>query len=102
MKNIIPPITERLGRYWNQPPTSAILIDDTHALMEQKTLEDLAEYSATIPTGVYPGKMWKRHDGIFDKVFLVRGGTAVWLLMWYDEGTDPLHCTIESREIILC
>ena len=51
-------MTDPMGRHWRQPPRERILIDDTHALMDLATFEQLSEYSCTIPTGVYPGKMW--------------------------------------------
>ena len=31
-----------------------------------KMLNELGEYSATLPTGVFPGKRWLRHDGVYD------------------------------------
>lgn len=100
-KNVIPPITDPLGRHWDQPPTSDILLDDTHALMTTRTFEDLLEYSATNPTGAYEGKMWRRHDGAFDREFRARGGKPVWLLCWYGESDKPDHVSNNSRAIIL-
>ncbi len=101
VKNTIPPITHELGRHWKQPPTSEILIDDTHALMTRKTFEKLAEYSASKPTGVYEGKMWRRHDGSFDREFLARGGKPVWLLCWYGESELRDFVSNNSRIILL-
>jgi hypothetical protein len=82
-KNIIPSITDPLGSSWEQPAISQILIDDTHALMNTSTFKSLKEYSASNPSGVYEGKMWKRHDGAHDFDFLKRGGKPKWLLCWY-------------------
>ncbi len=48
-----------MGRNWDQPPTSDILIDDEYALMTKATFDRLAEYSCSTPSGVYPGKMWR-------------------------------------------
>lgn len=79
----IPPITDPLGRSWRQPDRSLIEIDDTHALMTRLTFESLADYSASNPSGVYVGKMWRRHDGVFDVVFRSAGGTPEWLLCWF-------------------
>lgn len=57
MKNTIPPITDPMGRHWRQPSVASIALDDTHALMDDATFQALPEYSATRPSGVYPGKM---------------------------------------------
>jgi hypothetical protein len=99
--NVIPPMTDSLGKYWDQPKTSSIEIDDTYALMSRATFERLKEYSCTKPTGCYPGKMWKRHDGAFDPDFLASGGTPEWLLCWYglsEKGPD--WCTTQMRQIL--
>ena len=55
----IPQMTDPLGRHWKQPNRDSILIDETHAVMGQRTFDELMTYSSTIPSGVYPGKMWK-------------------------------------------
>lgn len=90
MHNSIPPITDPMGRVWTQPPLSAVIIDDTHALMTKRTFDDLAEYSHSFPSGVYPGKMWKSH---------LRDST--WVLRWYDEHTDPKMCASHLRDILI-
>lgn len=98
---VIPPITDPLGRSWDQPDRRLILIDDTHALMTRDTFDALAEYSCSYPSGVYPGKMWKRHDGAFDARFLARGGKPIWMLMWFGNHADPTLCSNHSRLILL-
>lgn len=51
------------------------------------TIADIAlwrkesEYSATMPTGVIPGKKWRRHDGSFDPTV----DDPAWLLCEYSE-----------------
>ena len=84
----IPPITDPLGRYWEQPDRDNILIDDQHALMTREDFKQLHNYSASIPSGVYVGKMWKRK--FRDK----------WYLSWYGPHDDPDRCSINHREII--
>lgn len=86
---MIPPITHELGAYWKQPPLSDLLVDETHAVMTEPTFKALAEYSATIPTGVYEGKMWRAR---------VRSG---WLLRWYGPSDHHQSCSIEQREILI-
>lgn len=98
--NAIPDITDPLGRSWRQPSRSVIELDDTHALMTQATFEDLAEYSSSQPTGVYEGKMWKRHDGLYDR--RCRPEDRRWLLCWYDVSEKgPDYCSTQFREILI-
>jgi hypothetical protein len=97
----IPPITDPLGQNWVQPERSRIHIDERYARMDRATFDRLPEYSATRPTGVYPGKMWKRHDGAFDHKFLREGGKPVWLLCWYGESDKPGYCSNHHREILI-
>ncbi len=101
----IPVITHPLGRHWDQPSRDAILLDLTHALMTETTFKALREYSATMPTGVYEGKMWRRHDGIYadglGRVTEEARAKAKWLLCWYGPGTTPGTCLVHYREILL-
>lgn len=85
--NTIPPINSPLGRHWTQPNVQNILIDDTHALMEDSDFNELKDYSHSIPSGVYPGKMWKRK------------AIGLWYLSWYGAVKND-SCKINSREII--
>lgn len=87
--NVVPPMTHPLGQYWKQPAPSAVLLDDTHALMSQRDFESLPEYSATMPSGVYPGKTWRAQW---------RGR---WFFRWYGECDDPTKCTNNQREVIV-
>ncbi len=41
------------------------------------------EYSCTIPTGVFPGKKWLRHDGIYDP--RCPPSERRWMLCWYSD-----------------
>lgn len=93
-KHPIPPITDPLGKFWNQPDLKLILIDDTHALMEMATFEGLADYSCTMPSGVYPGKMWRCRVKYDDE-------SMGWLLRWYGESEKPGYVSNHHRRIIL-
>lgn len=87
----IPPITDPLGKHWRQPPASEIAIDDEVAMMTAKTFEALAEYSCTIPSGKYAGKMWKLFTG------------KAWYLRWYEgDPQDPSYLLIPNRLIVIC
>lgn len=85
----IPPITDPLGKYWRQPDRNRIEVDETHALMTEADFESLSEYSTSIPSGVYPGKMWRRQQ--------VDG----WYLVWFGECADPSKCSINFRKALL-
>jgi hypothetical protein len=91
-------MTDPLSVHWRQPPLEAIAVDDTHALMTERTLNELAEYSATIPTGAYHGKMWRR-------AVYAEGrppqDIVGWLLCWYGPHDDPRKCSINYREVLL-
>jgi hypothetical protein len=99
--NEIPPITEPIGRHWDQPDRSRILVDNECAMMDRKTFEALSEYSASMPSGVYEGKMWRRHDGIFDQEFLAKGGKPSWLLVWFGRSNKPGMVSVNSRPIVI-
>jgi hypothetical protein len=97
-------MTHPYGKHWEQPPSAAILLDDTYALMTQLSFEALHDYSATTPSGVYEGKMWRRHDGIFAAGFppsAAQRASAKWLLCWYGPSEKPDCCSINYREILL-
>jgi hypothetical protein len=99
--NVIPPMTHELSSGWDQPSAKNILVDDSHAVMTYATFKSLHEYSATAPTGVYEGKMWRRHDGLFDREFRAKGGKPKWLLCWYGPSDEPGFCSTNAREILL-
>ena len=95
-------MTDPLSSHWEQPSRELIEIDDKYAMMSIYTFRQLHEYSGTNPTGCYPGKMWRRHDGSFDREFLARGGKPVWMLCWFgisDRGSE--WCSNNYRIIIL-
>lgn len=97
----IPPITEPMGQYWKQPKRSDILIDATHAVMSRSTFNKLHEYSGSFPSGVYEGKMWKRHDGGFDVAYRRAGGKPVWKLVWFGKHADPDKVSNNFRDILI-
>ena len=76
-EKIIPPITDPLGKNWKQPNRRHIEITNIHAFMSEQTFNELKEYSISIPTGRYEGKMWK---GL---------ANGEWYLVWFDTDEDP-------------
>lgn len=90
MENIIPVITDPLGKYWDQPDPKDILIDYGYAVMRISTFYKLQEYSTSIPSGKYPGKMWSAF--INNK----------WYLKWYmDDPKNKDFLLIPCREILV-
>lgn len=88
--NIIPPITDPLGRAWDQPSLDRMFITDKYATMGKLAFEELLDYSNSQPTGCYPGKCWKLMDG-----------KGKWFLAWFGIHEDPKFCTNNYREIII-
>jgi hypothetical protein len=88
----IPPITDPLGKYWDQPPAKEVLVDliNDVAIMTPETLQQLADYSHSTPTGVYIGKMWRSET---------RGGKH--FLHWFDHCEKPGYLTHHVKEIAL-
>jgi hypothetical protein len=85
----LPQMTHALSRYWDQPPADQLAVYDDIAIMDRSTLSQLSEYSASIPTGAYEGKMWRRAIG------------SDWQLCWYGPSDDPDMVSINSRPIRL-
>lgn len=92
MKNIIPPITDPLGKYWDQPSISNVLIDDKYAVMNESDFKQLADYSRSQPSGVYPGKMWK--------ALYYPNNIETWYLCWFGYDPEPGYCSNNYREIL--
>lgn len=98
---LVPPMTHELSSEWDQPDPNGWAFDDTHVVMPEADFKALREYSASIPTGVYEGKMWRRVVlGYDDRDGAGLAPMVVWYLMWYG---DPIkdRCPIHSREILL-
>ncbi|WP_405126732.1 hypothetical protein [Ralstonia pseudosolanacearum] len=85
-------MTDPLGRHWEQPARTEILVDSEHAVMSRASFNRLADYSRSRPSGVYPGKMWKS---------ITCDGMPY--LCWYGivEGRDDL-CSNNVRQILIC
>lgn len=89
---MIPEMTDRLGRYWEQPADIRTApMDDKSVILTPRQMAELHEYSTSMPTGVYPGKCWKRFERRPSRT----------LLVWYGIAEDPKLCTIEVRDILV-
>jgi hypothetical protein len=82
-------MTDPLSKHWNQPPLEEIAVDDECAMMTKETFDRLPEYSMSIPSGVYAGKMWK-HIAHPD----------MWL-RWYQPLGNPKAMHVITRKIII-
>ncbi len=86
----LPTMTDPLSRSWDQPAADQMAVYDDIAIMDRSTLVLLPEYSMSIPTGVYDGKMWR-----------CALGHDQWLLCWYGPSDDPERCFVNRRPIRL-
>jgi len=76
---------------------AGILVDDQHAVMTRAQLAALMEYSTTTPTGVVPGKQWKRREPWKAPADPV----AWWLGEYFTTVADDGRCGIHWRRILL-
>lgn len=100
-KNVIPPMVHPLSSGWRQPSSSAIEIDDKHALMSRKTFEELLDYSMSMPTGAYEGKMWKRQYGCWEYGRWKPEEPEMWQLCWYGVDADETQVSGNCRKILV-
>lgn len=98
-KNYIPDMTHPFGKAWNQPSKEQIRkieIDDTHAMMDQKTFDKLLNYSHSIPSAAYEGKMWKGEYYTENNK-----PTGKFYLRWYGLSTTQDMLSSHQRDIII-
>jgi hypothetical protein len=87
----IPQMIDPLGESWEQPKASEIVIDRWCAVMTRGTFMQLKDYSLSLPTGVYAGKMWR-----------LLAGNGTWWLCWYGPSDhDQNSMGICLRQILL-
>jgi len=86
----VPPITCELGKSWRQPNPHNFVWDDDCVAMSREDYERLHTYDCTDPTGIYEGKMWKRHSG-----------GKCYLCYITDCPGHPDFCTIHRIELIV-
>lgn len=88
---LIPPITDPLGKYWEQPDMSTVLINDKYAVMTERQFNKLADYTCSQPSGCYVGKCWK--------AFYSHGG---WTLCWFGfSKKGDKYCSNNYRQILI-
>lgn len=96
---VIPKMIHPLSKYWKQPNRKLIQIDANYALMSKEVFEQLADYSCSVPSGVYEGKMWRCEVGAYDP--RVKLEDRYWILRWWGKSEDPDKCSCESRKILI-
>lgn len=74
-------VDEHSLAYWRSLPPLQITM---------RKAAELPEYSATNPTGVTPGKRWRRENGAFDHAFKRQGGRPRWVICEYQEAPDEI------------
>lgn len=99
--NYIPHITHPLGKHWQQPDPSSIIIQPVLALLTEQAFKDLHEYSCSQPSGVYEGKMWKGEWIRFDGYGRVVEHTGSWSLRWFGYSDEPGMVSGNSRRICI-
>jgi len=87
MINPIPAMIDPLSKYWEQPDHKKLTFQTDRVLMTKETINDLKEYSTSIPTGAYIGKMWKLKD------------KKGWTLCWYGKHSNPDFVSINYMPI---
>lgn len=75
-----------------------ILVSNTSAMMTKDAFDKLSEYSTTLPTGVVPGKMWKKRSTTWIGEDGVQA--VLWMLGWYGYEVNE-RCSINFREIVI-
>lgn len=98
---LIPVMDDPLGKYWLQPADIRDApIDDETIILTRRQFDGLAEYSTSMPSGVYPGKCWKAEE--LKRVGLALRGTGRWLFRWYGEVEGkPDVCSNNQRLIVI-
>ena len=71
-----------------------ILVDDRTAVMERADLEELPDYSCTLPTGTTIGKRWKRRRNYYDE-------SKGWVMGEYAPCAEPGYVAIVWRDVLL-
>ena len=59
---LLPAMTDPLGKHWRQPKglRDRVGLYETHAAISESDWYALPHYETSIPSGVYPGKVWRR------------------------------------------
>lgn len=93
--NQIPEMTDPLGRHWRQPSDMReVPMDGEVVLLTRRQFDELADYSRSMPSGVYEGKCWRR-----SQVHPATGEIVEWWLLWYGPCDQPGYVETCRRRI---
>lgn len=93
--NCIPAMVHELGRHWQQPADiREAPMDDKYIMLTRRQFDELNDYSASMPSGVYEGKCWKAQ-------WNSRLAEEKWFMRWYAPCEDPNQMEIPFRWIIV-
>lgn len=73
------------------PKRGTCVVDEKTALMDEVYFKELSDYSASIPTGTFIGKRWKRNTNAY----------RLWIMGEYTKSNKPGQVFILWREIII-
>lgn len=96
-RNYIPDMAHPTGKHWQQPSSEDWLFDSKCTLMTQAEFDELLNYSASTPSGVYAGKMWKSFHKWREKSGIIER----WYLNWYEPTKNDDLLKVECREILI-
>lgn len=94
----VPPITHPMGKHWDQPDPALMQFYADRVVMKEGVFLGLADYSCSIPSGVYDGKMWRRCQGAHTPLPKEQ---RRWFLCWFGPSDDPDKCSIHSLPLVI-
>lgn len=83
---------------WPGPQLGIVIPLSGPVWLTMEQFKALSDYSCTVPTGVVPGKRWKRR-----KVYQYKGPEPLpreWLLGYYDPSDEVGRCITGFRQIL--
>jgi hypothetical protein len=94
----VPPITHPMGKHWDQPDPHAFEWHEDRVVMTREQFKALHDYSCSLPSGVYDGKMWRltSHHGTS-----VPMNERRCFLRWFAPSDDPNQCSIHSLPLVI-
>lgn len=83
-------------------PQRGTCIEDAEiAIMDGTYFDGLAEYSCSMPSGVYIGKRWKRNDTAYNHLRGLSPAPSRWVMGEYEKTADPHKAATRWREIVV-
>jgi hypothetical protein len=83
--NNIPIMNHPLSRSTDQPTREEIVFDGAFAYMSWEVFKRLSVYECSIPTGAWPGKIWRNRD----------------YLCWFSESVEEGYLDIHRKLIFV-